>query len=150
MRITRAIPDISTMIVTCLLLVGTNDLMAANNILGKPLDVCSRAPLTGYFRDGYCNTSDEDHGTHVVCAIVTAKFLSYTKSQGNDLSTPNVLYRFPGLKPGDRWCLCALRWREAFEANAAPDIDPMSTHEKALEYISLDTLLAARYDRAEK
>ena len=137
-------------IITTLLLVGTHDLMAVNNILGEPLTLCGQDPVTGYFRDGYCNTTDEDHGTHVVCAVVTEKFLSYTESQGNDLSTPNVLYRFPGLKPGDRWCLCALRWREAFEAGVAPDIDPMSTHEKALKYIPLETLLAFRYDRTEQ
>ena len=137
-------------IITTLLLVGTHDLMAVNNILGEPLAHCGRDPVTGYFRDGYCNTTDEDHGTHVVCAVMTEKFLSYTKSQGNDLSTPNVLYRFPGLKPGDRWCLCALRWREAFEAGVAPDIDPASTHEKALKYIPLETLLAFRNDRTEQ
>ena len=150
MIILREKTNIISYIITTLLLVGTHDLMAVNNILGEPLALCGRDPVTGYFRDGYCNTTDEDHGTHVVCAVVTEKFLSYTKSQGNDLSTPNVLYRFPGLKPGDRWCLCALRWREAFEAGVAPDIDPSSTHEKALKYIPLETLLAFRYDRTEQ
>ena len=116
--------------------------MTAKNILGKPLESCSKDPLTGFFRDGFCNTSEDDHGTHVVCAVVTDQFLTYTKSQGNDLSTPNPLYRFPGLKAGDRWCLCALRWKQAYEAGAAPMIDLESTHEKALQFIDKKTLLA--------
>lgn len=112
----------------------------SKNVLGKPLLVCSTQPMTGFYRDGYCRTSLEDVGSHVVAAIVDQKFLDYTKSKGNDLQTPNVLYGFPGLKPGDRWCLCALRWKEAFDAGYAPQVILEATHEKALKYISLDIL----------
>lgn len=136
-----------TSVIFCITTTGFANIMTANNILGEPLQPCSHSPLTGYYRDGYCNTADEDHGTHVVCAVVTQKFLDYTKSQGNDLTTVNMRYRFPGLKPGDKWCLCALRWKEAYDAGAAPGINPSSTHSKALEYIPLETLLAFRVDQ---
>ena len=116
--------------------------MVARNVLGSELILCSHDPLTGYFRDGCCNTDASDRGSHVVCAVVTAEFLEYSKSRGNDLSTPRPEYRFPGLKDGDRWCLCALRWREALSEGIAPDVVLECTHEKALDFVSLDHLLA--------
>lgn len=121
-------------------------LMTAKNVLGKPLALCSKDPLTGFLRDGYCNTNADDHGTHVVCAVMTDQFLAYTKSQGNDLSTPNPLYRFPGLKAGDRWCLCALRWKQAHHAGAAPLVDLDSTHEQVLTYVDKRLLLTYKLE----
>ena len=112
----------------------------ANNVLGEPLQLCCSAPRTGFYRDGFCHTGPEDFGAHVVCAQVTAEFLAYTQSQGNDLSTPQPAYGFPGLKPGDCWCLCAARWREARNAGAAPPINLAATHEAALQHISLAEL----------
>ena len=112
---------------------------AAKNILGSDLQPCCFDPMTGFFRDGYCNTNNMDTGTHVVCAIVTKEFLNYTKSRGNDLSTAHPPH-FPGLKPGDGWCLCALRWKEAYEHGVAPPIKPESTHERALDFIEFDVL----------
>lgn len=112
----------------------------AKNILGTDLELCCTDPMTGFFRDGFCNTNQMDHGTHVVCAIITAEFLEFTKSRGNDLSTPRPEYGFPGLKPGDGWCLCANRWKEAYEAGMAPPIKPESTHVKALEIIDIAKL----------
>ena len=111
-----------------------------NNVLGTPLQSCCTDPMTGYYRDGFCNTGADDIGTHVVCAEMTEEFLTYTKSRGNDLSTPMPVYRFPGLKPGDKWCLCALRWREAYYAGYAPPVVLERTHEKALQYIKLEHL----------
>ena len=96
--------------------------------------------MTGYYRDGYCNTGASDTGTHVVAAIISQEFLDFTKSRGNDLTTPIPEYAFPGLKPGDGWCLCALRWLEAEQAGVAPPINLKATHEKALEFIELETL----------
>lgn len=110
------------------------------NVLGSPLEVCSRSPMTGFFRDGYCRTGEEDSGSHVVAAVVDQKFLDYTKSRGNDLQTPRPEYNFVGLKPGDRWCLCALRWKEAHQAGVAPRVDLEATHEKALQFLSIETL----------
>ncbi|HNI73280.1 MAG TPA: DUF2237 domain-containing protein, partial [Accumulibacter sp.] len=92
------------------------------NVLGGILGACSERPLTGFFRDGCCHTSDEDLGSHTICVVLTAEFLAFSKSRGNDLSTPRPEYQFPGLKPGDRWCLCALRWREALQAGQAPRV----------------------------
>lgn len=112
----------------------------SKNVLGRPLGDCSKAPMTGFFRDGCCNTSDEDTGSHTVCAVVTADFLRFSKSRGNDLSTPAPQFGFPGLKPGDRWCLCASRWREALQAGAAPLVVLGATHERALEIVSLEDL----------
>jgi uncharacterized protein len=112
------------------------------NVLGAPLVPCSYDPLTGYFRDGCCNTREDDIGTHVVCAKVTEEFLEYSMRQGNDLSTPRPEFRFKGLKPGDRWCLCATRWREALRAGVAPPVVLESTHRKALQYVSLKDLQA--------
>lgn len=113
----------------------------ALNVLGEPLQACSFDPLTGYFRDGCCNTDDKDHGTHVVCARVTAAFLNFSAERGNDLITPKPEWRFPGLKPGDRWCLCATRWREALGAGMAPPVVLAATHVKVLEYVSLEDLM---------
>jgi len=113
----------------------------ALNVLGEPLQACSYAPLTGYFRDGCCNTDANDHGTHVVCARMTTAFLNFSAERGNDLITPKPEWRFPGLKPGDRWCLCATRWREAFEAGMAPPVILASTHAKVLEYVKLEDLM---------
>jgi uncharacterized protein (DUF2237 family) len=110
------------------------------NVLGGELISCSYDPLTGYFRDGCCNTSDEDAGTHVICAKVTQAFLDFSVSRGNDLVTPRPEYRFAGLKAGDRWCLCALRWREALQAEVAPPVVLESTHETALKYVTLAQL----------
>ena len=94
----------------------------AKNVLGSPLRGCSNDPLTGFYRDGCCNTGPEDHGVHTVCAQMTAEFLAFSRARGNDLSTPRPAFGFPGLSPGDRWCLCAARWKEAHEAGAAPRV----------------------------
>ena len=114
----------------------------ALNVLGTELLPCSYDPLTGYFRDGCCNTGPEDTGAHVICVKVTADFLAYSQRLGNDLSTPRPEFRFRGLVPGDRWCLCALRWREAFDAGAAPTVVLESTHERALDFIPFAWLQA--------
>jgi len=110
------------------------------NVLGGPLACCCTKPLTGYYRDGYCRTDEQDEGRHVVCAIMTEAFLAFTLSRGNDLITPRPEFQFPGLKPGDRWCLCALRWREAYAVNLAPPVKLACTHERALQYIEIETL----------
>ncbi|MGK7889540.1 MAG: DUF2237 family protein [Leptolyngbyaceae cyanobacterium] len=112
----------------------------AMNVLGTPLQPCCTDPMTGFYRDGLCRTGAGDMGAHVVCAEMTAEFLEFTKLQGNDLSTPVPIYRFPGLKPGDRWCLCASRWKEAMDAGMAPKVALASTHASALEYVSLGEL----------
>lgn len=114
------------------------------NILGQELKSCCKKPMTGFFRDGFCRTGNTDHGVHVVCAIITEKFLKFTKSCGNDLSTPNSSYGFPGLKSGDKWCLCASRWKEAWKSGVAPLVDIEATHEKALEIIEKELLLKYR------
>jgi len=111
------------------------------NVLGGELQLCCNEPTTGFYRDGFCSTGYEDYGVHVVCAEVTGDFLNYTKGQGNDLSTPlPPPSSFPGLKPGDKWCLCASRWKEAHDAGHAPKVVLESTHQKALEFASLDLL----------
>ena len=112
----------------------------ARNVYGQPLAVCSTEPITGFYRDGCCKTGPEDAGVHTVCAVMMEAFLEYTRNQGNDLSTPRPEFRFPGLTPGDRWCLCASRWKEAFFAGVAPRVVLESTHEKTLEVVDLDTL----------
>ena len=112
----------------------------AKNVLGTKLESCCLDPLTGYFRDGFCHTNIQDVGTHVVCAQITDEFLQFTLSRGNDLITPAPHYNFKGLKAGDFWCLCALRWLEAHEAGVAPKIKLESTNSKALDYIELKTL----------
>jgi uncharacterized protein len=116
------------------------------NVLGETLELCCSAPKTGYYRDGFCCTGAGDVGVHVVCAQVTAEFLTFTKSVGNDLSTPMPMYDFPGLKPGDRWCLCASRWKEALDAGAAPPVVLAATHAAAVEYVSLAELQAHAID----
>ncbi|KAB7646139.1 DUF2237 family protein [Polymorphobacter fuscus] len=116
--------------------------MTATNVLGGALDLCSVEPLTGWTRDGCCNTDAADNGRHVVCAEVTAEFLAFSAAQGNDLSTPRPEYGFPGLVPGDRWCLCAARWEEARVAGFAPEVVLAATHAKALETIALGHLQA--------
>ena len=111
-----------------------------SNVLGGRLEPCSDEPRTGFYRDGCCNTGAEDLGLHVVCARMTAKFLAFSKARGNDLSTPQPEVGFPGLKPGDRWCLCAGRWREALDADVAPPVVLSATHEEALAVVSLEDL----------
>ncbi|MGA2944048.1 MAG: DUF2237 domain-containing protein [Xanthobacteraceae bacterium] len=113
---------------------------AARNVLGEPLDICSIKPMTGFYRDGCCNTGREDIGSHTVCVVMTSEFLDFSKSRGNDLSTPVPEHGFAGLKPGDRWCLCAPRWQEAFEANRPPRVVLRATHEGALVHCSLADL----------
>lgn len=116
------------------------------NVLGLPLEACSMDPLTGFTRSGGCETGPQDLGSHTVCAQVTTEFLAYSRSRGNDLVTPVPDYGFPGLKPGDRWCLCAARWLEAYEAGCAPRVRLRSTHAKALEVIPLEALKAHALD----
>jgi uncharacterized protein len=110
------------------------------NVLGGPLAECGSRPLTGYYRDGCCNTGQDDHGVHTVCALVTREFLEFSRSRGNDLSTPLPEFGFPGLNPGDRWCLCAARWREALRAGAAPKVVLAATHERTLDFVTLEEL----------
>jgi uncharacterized protein (DUF2237 family) len=112
----------------------------AQNVLGTKLVPCSTEPMTGFFRDGCCNTSADDHGAHTVCCEVTAEFLAFSKDAGNDLSTPHRAFGFPGLRPGDRWCLCASRWAEAMEAGHAPRVVLESTHARTLEFVPLAVL----------
>jgi uncharacterized protein (DUF2237 family) len=119
---------------------------AAKNVLGTELQTCSRSPLTGFYRDGCCHTGPEDNGRHVVCARMTAEFLAFSRSRGNDLITPLPHYAFPGLRPGDRWCLCALRWKEAWEAGVAPPVLLAATHEAVLRYLPLEALQAHALD----
>ena len=110
------------------------------NVLGDPLGACCHAPVTGFYRAGYCCTGPEDVGRHLICTRVTAEFLAFSQRRGNDLSTPRPEFDFPGLVPGDRWCLCALRWKEAFEAGLAPPVLLASTHENALHFVTLAML----------
>ncbi|HJL81236.1 MAG TPA: DUF2237 domain-containing protein [Gammaproteobacteria bacterium] len=110
------------------------------NVFGEPLRECSNSPMTGFFRNGCCDTSDEDFGSHTVCIIVTKEFLLFSASVGNDLSTPMPAMGFSGLNPGDQWCLCAPRWQEALEAGAAPKVLLSATHQGALEYIDIKYL----------
>ena len=112
----------------------------SRNVLGGPLETCSIRPMTGFFRNGCCDTGAEDRGSHTVCVVMTAEFLAFSKGQGNDLSTPMPEYGFPGLKPDDRWCLCAPRWQEALAAGRAPRVALRATHEGALDYCSLADL----------
>ena len=111
------------------------------NVLGESLEECSKDPLTGWYRDGCCNTDENDHGLHTVCAKVTTEFLEWCKEAGNDLITPSPYYQFPGLKTGDKWCLCVSRWIEAEKVNKAPKLILEATHEKTLEYTTLETLV---------
>jgi hypothetical protein len=110
------------------------------NVLGTELKCCCLKPLTGFYRDGYCKTGAEDRGSHTICIRVTDEFLAFSKSRGNDLSTPRPEFQFPGLVDGDKWCLVAMRWQEALEAGAAPDVILEATHEAALQFVSLEDL----------
>ena len=110
------------------------------NVFNQPLVPCSFDPLTGFFRDGFCRTNDSDVGTHVVCAIMTRDFLDFSKTMGNDLSSPRPEWGFPGLFAGDQWCLCALRWQQAYQAGKAPQVVLESTHIRALDIVALDAL----------
>ena len=118
------------------------DPQAQRSVLGEPLLSCSQAPLTGFYRTGCCETGADDAGSHTVCILATAEFLAFSKSAGNDLSTPIPEYGFPGIKPGDRWCLCAARWLEALEAGCAPQVILEATNQRALEILDLDDLRA--------
>lgn len=115
-------------------------MMEAWNVLGTELEECGVQPITGFFRDGSCNTSQQDVGSHTVCVVMTRAFLEFSKAEGNDLMTPQTDYGFPGLKPGDRWCLCAARWQQAFKAGAAPRVVVRATHQACLQVVSLDDL----------
>ena len=112
----------------------------AKNVLGTPLKSCSTKPLTGFYRDGCCNTGEDDHGLHLVCCKLTAEFLAHQRSIGNDLTTPIPHYHFPGLKPGDRWCVCVTRWKESFEAGMACPVVLEATHISTLEFVDLEDL----------
>jgi uncharacterized protein len=125
---------------------GEGGRSAPRNVFGEPIEPCSISPLTGFYRDGCCNTGAEDVGSHTVCVVTTAAFLDFSKARGNDLSTP--MLGFAGLKPGDRWCLCAPRWQEAFEAGQAPRVVLRATHEGALAYCSLADLKRFAVDLA--
>ncbi|MDX1598187.1 MAG: DUF2237 domain-containing protein [Marinobacter sp.] len=116
------------------------------NVLGEKLETCSTDPETGFYRDGCCNTGPDDFGSHTVCTVVTQDFLAFSKSRGNDLSTPVPAFGFPGLKPGDNWCLCAARWQEAFEAGVAPRVRLRATHQAALENCNLADLKSCGID----
>jgi uncharacterized protein (DUF2237 family) len=110
------------------------------NVLGERLEPCCFAPQTGFYRDGYCRTGPQDLGRHIVCAEVTAEFLEFSRNAGNDLSTPRPEFGFPGLRPGDRWCLCALRWKEAFDAGCAPPVVLEACHQRVSELIPMEAL----------
>jgi uncharacterized protein (DUF2237 family) len=115
--------------------------MSQLNIFGEPLISCSTEPITGYFRDGCCNTDETDLGVHTVCIVATEEFLTYSKAIGNDLSTPRPEWSFPGVKPGDKWCLCAVRFKEAHENGAAPKVFLEATNEKTLDIVDMDVLV---------
>jgi hypothetical protein len=117
-------------------------------VFGEPLQACSLSPMTGFFRNGCCDTAPEDVGSHTVCVVMTAEFLEFSKAQGNDLSTPMPEFGFAGLKPGDRWCLCAPRWKDAFDAGHAPKVVLRATHQGALDYCSLAELKSHALDLA--
>lgn len=121
----------------------------AKNVLGTDLKSCSTDPVTGFYRDGCCNTGQQDMGLHLVCSEVTEEFLEFSKSKGNDLSTPYPGGMFPGLKPGDHWCLCVQRWKEAYEAGYAPLVDLEATHISTLEFVDLEVLQANALLREE-
>lgn len=119
----------------------------AKNVLGGPLETCSTDPLTGFFRDGCCNTGQDDLGLHLVCSVMTDEFLKFSAAVGNDLSTPMPMYGFDGLKAGDRWCLCVERWKQAWEAGMAPQVVLGATHISSLEFVDLETLQEFAVDR---
>ncbi|GAB5553271.1 MAG: DUF2237 domain-containing protein [Saprospiraceae bacterium] len=117
----------------------------SHNVFGEPLIACSTAPMTGFYRDGCCNTGPDDRGMHMVCAVMTEEFLAFSYTEGNDLSTPRPQWSFPGLKAGDNWCLCVLRWKDAYEAGKAPLVVLEATHERALDHVDMQTLLQFAY-----
>ena len=117
------------------------------NVLGEKLAPCSTEPMTGFYRNGCCDTSDRDRGGHTVCAVMTGEFLAFSKAAGNDLSTPRPEFGFPGLRPGDRWCLCAARFVEAHEAGKAPRVSLVSTHKRALDIVPMDMLREMALER---
>ena len=119
------------------------------NVLGGDLQCCCRSPMTGYYRDGYCRTGPGDEGLHTVCVEVTEEFLEFSRNRGNDLSTPVPEWEFPGLVPGDRWCLCVTRWVEAFEAGVAPKVHLAASHISVLEFVDLDDLKQHALDTGE-
>tara|TARA_Y100001968_G_scaffold241281_1_gene224850 strand:- start:421 stop:795 length:375 start_codon:yes stop_codon:yes gene_type:complete len=121
--------------------------MEYKNVLGRDLQVCNCNPITGWYRDGSCKTDPTDLGMHTVCAVMTESFLTYSKAQGNDLSTPNLQYDFQGLKPGDHWCLCASRWKEAYEDGMAPLVNLEATEESTLKIVELEILKEFNYLR---
>ncbi len=121
----------------------------AKNIFGEDLIPCCFNPLTGFFRDGLCRTDDSDRGSHVVCAIMTEEFLEFSKQAGNDLITPRPEYSFPGLKPGDQWCLCALRWKEAYKNGKAPKVILEACAEEALRFIDIDEMIEYAYKKQD-
>lgn len=121
----------------------------AKNVFGEELIPCCYNPVTGYFRDGFCRTDESDRGSHVVCAIMTEEFLEFSKQAGNDLTTPRPEYSFPGLKAGDQWCLCALRWKEAYENDKAPIVILEACAEEALRYVEIGQLIEFAYKQAE-
>src|SRR5512143_4149398 len=123
--------------------------LEATNVLGGKLEECCGSPVTGFYRNGACETGTDDLGLHVVCAQMTKEFLEFTKSRGNDLSTPAPQFGFPGLKPGDRWCLCVFRWREALDAGVAPPVILKATHVAALEFVTLEELKQRALDIEE-
>lgn len=116
------------------------------NVLGTELKSCCTSPVTGFYRDGYCRTGKSDVGLHIVCCVMTEEFLAFSKQVGNDLSTPMEQYQFPGLQPGDQWCLCMLRWKEALEAGCAPQVILEATHMSAIEFVELDDLKSHAVD----
>ena len=116
------------------------------NIFGDKIEACCHDPVTGYFRDGFCNTDEHDFGSHVVCAEITEEFLIFSKAMGNDLSTPRPEFNFPGLKEGDHWCICAERWKEAFENNKAPKLFLRKSNQKILEFVDIETLKSFSLD----
>jgi uncharacterized protein (DUF2237 family) len=122
----------------------------SRNVFGEPLQACSENPVTGFYRNGCCDSGEDDQGDHMVCAIMTANFLEFSKSQGNDLSTPIPQYNFPGLEPGDRWCLCAPRWKEAYNAGMAPKVVLEATNELTLNEVTMDMLLEHAFKNEKK
>lgn len=121
-----------------------NTLSHGKNVFGAELQVAGAKPVTGYYRDGFCTSGADDEGVHVIAAVLTADFLQFSKSLGNDLITPIPAYGFPGLKVNDKWCLCATRWKEAFDAGVAPPVILNATHEKALEFVTLEQLQSVK------
>lgn len=121
----------------------------ARNVIGGELETCSVNPRTGFFRDGCCNTSGEDTGLHLICCEMTEEFLEFSRSHGNDLSTPNPMYDFPGLQPGDRWCVCALHWKEAAAAGVVAPVVLQATHISMLEFVDLEDLQSRAVEDAE-